>query len=146
MNARFTPLLIPILALTLIAGCTTNERYWPAEVTKPAKAAVVSRGEETITIVTRTTGNDGEMVSPTDLGYNSALLRAARGMQAAGFSRFEVIKTDTHVISHLINQVGAPQRVRYTMTIRSVNPADTKTSRKHHNTADVLAGPRGGYL
>lgn len=146
MNARFTLLLIPILALTLIAGCTTNERYWPTEVTKPARAAVVSRGEETITIVTRTTGNDGEMVSPTDLGYNAALLRTAREMQAAGFSRFEVIKTDTHVISDLINQVGAPQRVRYTMTIRPVDPADTKTSRKHHNTADVLAGPRGGYL
>jgi hypothetical protein len=146
MNARLTPLLITILALAFAAGCTPSKRYWPAEVTKPAKAAVVSRGEETTTIVTRTTGNDGEMVSPTDLGYNSALLRAAREMKAAGFSRFEVIKTDTHVISDLINQVGAPQRVRYTMTIRPVDPADIKTSRKHHNTADVLAGPRGGYL
>ena len=146
MNARLTYLLTPILALAILAGCTPKERYWPAEVTKPAMAATVSHGEETITIVTRTPGNDGEPVSPTELGYNAALLRAAREMKAAGFSRFEVIKTDTHVISDVINQVGAPQRVRYTMTIRSVDPADTKDSRKHHNTAEVLAGPRGGYL
>jgi hypothetical protein len=145
MNARLTPLLITILALAFAAGCTPSKRYWPAEVTKPAKAAVVSRGEETTTIVTRTTGNDGEMVSPTDLGYNSALLRAAREMKAAGFSRFEVIKTDTHVISDLINQVGAPQRVRYTMTIRPVDPACTP-SRNRYKTAKFILGPQGGYF
>jgi hypothetical protein len=139
-------ILAPILALALFAGCTPTERYWPAEVTKPARAAVVSRSEETVTIVTRTSGNDGEAVSPTQLGYNAALLRAARETEAAGFKRFEVVKTDTHVISDIINQVGAPQRVRYTMTIRPIGPEVTKVSRKMHNTSEVLAGPIGGYL
>ena len=147
MQARPIHLLIPILALAFIAGgAPIEERYWPAAVTKPAGAASVTRSGDTITIVTHTEGNDGNPVSPTDWGYNAALLRAARETEAAGFSRFHVIDTDTHVISRIINQVGAPQRVRYTMTIRPAGPGGGAGSRKYHETAEVLAGPRGGLL
>ena len=38
------------------------------------------------------------------------------------------------------------QLERVPSCIRSVDTADTKDSRKHHNTDEVLAGPRGGYL
>ncbi|MFQ5565617.1 MAG: hypothetical protein ACE5EU_04565 [Paracoccaceae bacterium] len=147
MQARSTRLLIPILALVFIAGCAPiGERYWPAAVTEPAGAASVTRGADTITIVTHSEGNDGNPVSPTDLGYNAALLRAARETEAAGYSRFQVVDTDTYVLSRIINQVGAPQRVRYTMTIRPAGPGDGAGSRKYHDTAEVLAGPRGGLL
>ena len=148
MKARSTHLLIPILALALLAGCAPgNERFWPTEVTKPAAAAAVQRGADTFTIVTRTEGNDGEPVSPLDLAYNAALLRAAREAEAAGFSRFVVVKTDAFVISDIINHVGAPQRVRYTMTIRPVGAGEqVRDSQKLHDVAEVLAGPKGGYL
>ena len=147
MQARLTHLLFPILALAFVAGCApTKEHFWPTEVTKPAAAAAVQRGADTFTIITRTEGNDGEPVSPLDLGYNAALLRAAREAKAAGFSRFLVIETDAYIISDIINQVGAPQRVRYTMTIRPAGPGDGAGSRKYHDTAEVLAGPRGGLL
>ena len=148
MKARSIHLPILALALALVAGCAPgNERFWPSEVTKPAAAAAVQRGADTFTIVTRTEGNDGEPVSPLDLAYNAALLRAAREAEAAGFSRFVVVETDAFVISDIINHVGAPQRVRYTMTVRPVGPdEEVRASDKIQDTAEVLAGPRGGHL
>ena len=147
MQARPIRLLIPILALALVAGCAPiKERYWPAEVTKSAGVAAVTRSGDTITIVTHAEGNDGNPVSPNDWSYNAALLRAARETEAAGYSRFQVFDTDTYVISDIINQIGAPQRVRYTMTIRPANPGDGASSQKYHDTAEVLAGPLGGLL
>ena len=120
---------------------------WRANRLGRARHAAVQRGADIFTIVTRTEGNDGEPVSPLDLAYNAALLRAAREAEAAGFSRFVVVETDAYVISDIINHVGAPQRVRYTMTIRPVGPDEqVRDSHKLHDVAEVLAGPRGGYL
>jgi len=147
MSARLTYLLTPILALAFAAGCVPREHHWPSEVTKSAAAATVQHGDDTITIVAHTEGNDGAPVSPTEWGYNAALLRAARETEVAGFSRFEVIKSETYVISDVINHVGAPQRVRYTMTINPLAPDEhVGNSRRLHQTADVIAGPVGGYL
>jgi hypothetical protein len=147
MKVRSTHLLIPILALAFVAGCAAKGNFWPTEVIKPAGAAAVTRGDDTITIVANTEGNDGNPVSPIEWGYHAALLRGAREAKAAGFSRFEVIETDTYVISSIINHIGAPQRVRYTMTIRPIGPdKKVKASRNLYDTAEVLAGPKGGLL
>jgi hypothetical protein len=147
MQVRSIHLLIPILVLALVAACAPKGNFWPAEVTRPAGAAAVTRGDETITIVTRTEGNEGNPVSPIEWGYHSALLRSAREVKAAGFSRFEVVETDTHVITGILNHVGAPQRVRYTMTIRPIgSDKQVRASQNLYNTAEVLAGPKGGLL
>jgi hypothetical protein len=147
MQVRSIHLLIPILLLALVAACAPKGNFWPTEVTKPAGAAAVTRGDETITIVTRTEGNDGNPVSPTEWGYHAALLRGAREAKAAGFSRFEVIETKTRVITGILNHVGAPQQVRYTMTIRPIgSDKQVRASRNLHDTVEVLAGPKGGLL
>ncbi len=147
MPARPTHLLISILALAFVAGCAPKGNFWPNEVIKPARTAAVTRGDETITIVTRTEGNDGNPISPTEWGYHAALLRGAREVKAAGYSRFEVIETDTYVISGIINHIGALQQVRYTMTIRPIGAdKQVRASRNLYDTAEVLAGPKGGLL
>jgi len=147
MRAQLTHLLIPVLTLAFAAGCAPKGNFWPTEVIKPAGAAAVTRGDDTFTIVAQTEGNDGNPVSPIEWGYHAALLRGAREAKAAGFSRFEVIETDTHVITGLINHVGAPQKVRYTMTIRPIGAdQQVRASRDLHDTAEVLTGPKGGLL
>ena len=146
MKAGLPYLLAPILIVALLAGCAPKERYWPSVVIKSAQEAKVKRDGNTITIVTRTEGNDGMPVSPTELGYNAALLRAARESKTDGFSRFEVIKTDTDVISDIIDHVGANQRVRYTMMVHPLPPDEAGDTHKNHDAAEVLAGPVGGYI
>jgi hypothetical protein len=146
MKAGLPYLLAPLLIVALLAGCAPKGHYWPSVVIKSAQEAKVKRDGNTITIVTRTEGNDGMPVSPTELDYNAALLRAARESKADGFSRFEVIKTGTDVISDIIDHVGANQRVRITMMAHPLPPDEAGDTHKTHDAAEVLAGPVGGYI
>ena len=146
MRAGSTHPLAPVLALALLAGCATRERFWPIEITLIAREATVTRDHDAMTIVTNAEGSDGPYASAFDRGLNAALLRAAEETEAAGFSCFDAIEIDPRLVMSHSDRGPEYQYVRYTVTIRPVRPEVCTASRKRYNTAEVIAGPKGGLF
>jgi len=146
MRATLRNLIVPTMALGIVAGCAAQERYWPLEVERSANAASVQRGSEAMTVIARLEDTDDGFVSPEKKAYYAALLRAARETRAAGQARFEVVDTDAEVLTGILGQVGPRKSVRYEMTVRPLAAEGARPTGDVFETAEVLAGPEGGRI